>query len=208
MHIDFQVEEPSMEQFLIGFAPKLLGATITFNVINYGNKQNMLNKLPSRLRAYRKQMANSDVRLVFLLDKDNDDCHVLKQRLEGYARDAGIATKSAPSRNHSFTAVTRIVVHELEAWYFGDIAALRQVYPRIPQTLQTGQRYRDSDAIPNTWEALHRLLVKHNYLSPKSHLPKLSIAQAIASHISIENNTSASFSHFVSGTRALLQSPL
>lgn len=46
-----------------------------------------------------------------------------------------------------FQVLNRLAIEELEAWFFGDVAALHSAYPRVPSTLGRRSRYRDPDAI-------------------------------------------------------------
>ena len=51
--------------------------------------------------------------------------------------------------------VNGIAVEELEAWYFGDWVAVREVYPGLPATVSNKANYRNPDQIRGgTWEAL------------------------------------------------------
>lgn len=54
-----------------------------------------------------------------LLDRDDDDCLELKDRMEQAAITSGMRTKSiAPAE--PYVVVNRLAIEELEAWYFGD----------------------------------------------------------------------------------------
>ncbi len=192
-----------MELFLRTVAPKLLAGQTTFNIINYQGKSRMLAELPNRLRAYRKRMDREDIRLVILIDKDNADCAELKRTLEEFARNADIPTKAHPSPQQSYSAITRIVIHELEAWYFGDVQALRAAFPGVPASLAAQQPYREPDAIQNAWESLHRLLQRHGRMGKT--FPKQRVACTLAPFMKIDENTSKSFIHFISGVRALIE---
>jgi hypothetical protein len=44
---------------------------------------------------------------------------------------AGLITKSSCQKDKSFQVLNRIVVEELEAWFFGDVQAIRQAYPKV-----------------------------------------------------------------------------
>ena len=88
----------------------------------------------------------------------------------------------------------RVVVQELEAWYFGDWEAVRSVYPRVNASIPRRAGYRDPDAIPDTWEAFERILRKAGYF--KTGLRKIEAARAIAPHINLKQNRSGSFQQF------------
>ncbi|WP_419627125.1 DUF4276 family protein, partial [Thiolapillus sp.] len=71
----------------------------------------------------------------FLVDRDSDDCHALKRRLETIAREAGLVTKAATQGQGLFHVATRIAIEELEAWYMGDIDALKEAFSSLNSTL-------------------------------------------------------------------------
>lgn len=128
--------------------------------------------------------------------------------MEQIARQSGFATKTAPGDNGVFQVINRIAVEELEAWFFGDVPALRRAFPRIPETLAQQSRYRDPDAISNgTWQALARLLVSYNYYSSSESVPKIAVARQISAHMQPDHNRSRSFQVFHEALRFLLTSP-
>ena len=60
--------------------------------------------------------------------------------------------------------VNRVVIEELEAWYFGDWEAVRSAYPRVSPTVPNQSRYRNPDSVQGgTWEAFERILKGHGY---------------------------------------------
>jgi hypothetical protein len=202
MHIDFIVEEPSAEEALTNLLAKILDGRATFRIINLGGKPRLLRKLPSRLRGY-KYILSEDRRLVILVDRDDDDCRQLKIRLEEHAAGAGLATKSSVGAGDIFLIVNRIIVEELEAWFFGDICALTKAYPRVPRSLGHRAKYRDPDAISGgTCEALHKVLREAGY--HRAGFPKTEVARAVSRHMEPLRNRSRSFQIFVDGLSALL----
>jgi hypothetical protein len=192
-HIEFLVEEPSAEAVLRALVPAIVGQDVTFRVHPFQGKQDLLKRLPERLRGYRSWLP-ADWRLVVLIDADDEDCRQLKARLELAALHAGLATKSSSRAGSPFQVVNRLAVQELEAWFFGDVAALCAAYPRLGRNLAAKARYRDPDAIPGTWEALERELQRAGYFS--AGLEKLSAARAIAGHMNASVNRSHSFQVF------------
>ena len=91
------------------------------------------------------------------------------------------------------------MVEELEAWFFGDVEALREAYPNVSNTFQNRAKYREPDAITGgTWETLERLL-KGYY---PNFLPKGVVAQKVAPHMEPSRNRSRSFQVFVEGLKA------
>ena len=98
----------------------------------------------------------------------------------------------------SWQLVNRIVIEELEAWYFGDWEAVRAVYPGVNPNVARRSRYRDPDAIRGgTWEALERLL--------KSEFPeglrKSELARNVSKHIDPRRSRSHSFKVFCDAVR-------
>ncbi|MCA0435284.1 MAG: DUF4276 family protein [Austwickia sp.] len=91
----------------------------------------------------------------------------------------------------------------LEAWFFGDIAAVRQVYPRVPDSLGSRAAYRDPDAIAGgTWESLEVVLQQAGYM--RGGLRKVALAESVAPHMDLANNTSRSFQVTIAGIRRLV----
>jgi hypothetical protein len=195
------VEEISMEATLEGLLPRLLG-DVEFQIIRFQCKDDLLKQLPSRLKGYRQWLPENWAILV-LVDRDDSDCAALKQQLEQTAQQAGLLTKTAVAAEQRFQVVNRIVIEELEAWFFGDWDAVQQAYPRVPATIPEKKPYRDPDAINGgTWEAFERVLKKAGYFS--TGLRKLECARDIAPHMNPEHNRSASFKAFASAIATVL----
>lgn len=138
-HFELLVEEPSMEAFLRGLLPRLLPRRCTFEIHPFQGKQDLLKNLEGRLHAYAAWLPD-DWRIVVVVDRDDDDCKVLKRKMEDIAKRAGLRTRSTASS--SWQLVNRIVVEELEAWYFGDWDAVRDAYPRVPAAIARRRLYR------------------------------------------------------------------
>jgi hypothetical protein len=198
----FFLEEPSAEAALKVLVPKIVpGVGCQFNT--YTGKEELVKNLPARLRGYRACLPFQAVKIVVLVDRDDDDCVLLKRKLDDIAAAAGLRTASGTSAPDA-TVLNRIVVEELEAWFFGDVPAIGKAFPRVPAGLGAQSKYRDPDAIRGgTWEALERVLQKHGYHNGR--LRKLAAAQAIAPHMDIENNRSKSFQVFRDGLRRLVK---
>jgi len=192
MHIEFLVEEPSMEMALKILVPKIVGPQHTFCIHNFHGKKKLLKQLAKRMQAYANFLPD-DWRIVILVDRDNDDCRQLKQQL-------CIATQVLITRKGE-VVLHRIAIEELEAWFLGDIPAIRIEFPKIPAKLDKRQKFRDPDAIKGgTWETLDKLLKDYGYQG----LVKTQFAQQIAPHIAIDNNRSTSFQHFRDGLKMLI----
>lgn len=195
------VEEISMEAALEALLPTLLGER-EFQVIRFQCKDDLLKQLPARLKGY-SQWLPANWAILVLVDRDDSDCATLKQQLEQTAAQAGLLSKTATPAGQRFQVVNRIVVEELESWFFGDWTAVQQAYPRVPATIPKKQAYRDPDAINGgTWEAFERVLKKAGYFS--TGLRKLECARAIAPHMQPAHNRSASFQAFADAINTVL----
>jgi len=195
-HLDFLVEEPSMEAALRELLPKMLNG-LSFEVYVHQCKDDLLNRLPARLRGYAQLRRGNawyreNVRIVVIVDRDDADCEQLKEKLDEIARQAGLQGRAGATKKKPWSIVNRIAIEELEAWYFGDWEAVRQAFPRVPESVPAQARYRDSDAIQGgTWEAFERVLQRAGY--HKTGLRKIEAAREIAERMNPANNSSKSF---------------
>ena len=192
-HLEFLVEERSMEDFLKACLPRILPTGCTFGIHPYRGKQALLDRLEGRLKGYRQmQTAN---RIVVVVDRDTDDCQELKSGMEKICSNAGLRSRQVAAGCSDWQVVTRIVVEELEAWYFGDWPAVRRAYPRVPENIPSRTPYRDPDAIKGgTWEAFERILQRCGYY--KQGLDKPEAARKIGKYLHPKNNRSHSFQVF------------
>jgi hypothetical protein len=192
-HLEILVEEPSMESFLRGVLPKIIGQNVTYAIHAHQGKHDLLRKLEQRLRGYARWLPDS-MRIIVLLDRDDDDCLRLKQTMELAAAQAGLRTRST-SPGQAWQVVNRVAIEELEAWFFGEWASVKTAYPRVPANIAAHAAYRNSDAIKGgTWEALERILRAAGHFSLG--LRKTEAADAIARHMNPDANTSPSFAAF------------
>jgi hypothetical protein len=192
MHIEFLVEEPSMEMALKSIVPKIIDTQHTFQFHNFQDKKKLLKRLPKRMQAYANFLP-SDWRIVIVVDRDNDDCKKLKQKL-------CMASRVVIKRKGN-VVLHRIAIEELEAWFLGDIPAIRVEFPKVPANLEKNKKFRDPDAIKGgTWETLDKLLKDYGYQG----LFKTQFAQRIAPNMNVENNRSKSFQVFRDGVRTIV----
>jgi hypothetical protein len=176
--------------------PRATTGRHTFTVHAFTGKSNLRNNLLSRLRGYALRFQNDpltvDWRIVVLIDEDRQNCLELKREILEAGRTAGTEQR----------VLARVAVEELEAWYLGDLAAIRAVYPRVPATLNKRKGFRDPDAVAGgTWEALDRILKKAGY---PGGLQKIAAAEAIAPHMDPGRNISHSFRVFWQGIERVL----
>jgi hypothetical protein len=191
--LEVLVEEPSAEVVLRHLLPRIV-PDCPFEIVTFRGKHDLLRKLPQRLRDYSSYWSETNLRVVVLLDRDGDDCVLLKAELERIARDSHLPSQAV---------LFRIVIEELEAWFLGDVPAVCRAYPRLPPSLGQQDGYRDPDAIRGTWEALERVLRKHGY--HRKGLAKYVAAGDVAPHMDVDNNRSRSFQVFRDGLRRLVK---
>jgi len=195
-----------MEETLKIVIPRILGSqNVEFRIIDHGSKQKLLQDLPSRLAGYARRIPREDIRALVVIDRDDDDCKELKAHLEKIAAHATLPTKSSPAADGQFRIVNRIVIEELEAWFFGDVPAICAAYSSVPNTLATKHGFRHSDAITGgTWEKLLLVLQKAGYYTGNKYLPKCEVARKVAAYMDPKRNSSPSFRHFATGLMELL----
>jgi len=201
-HIELLVEEPSIEAALSELLPKILGVRATWTIHPFQGKNDLLVKLPSRLKGYAAWLTQ-DAFIIVLVDEDRENCRRLKQQLENAAIDSGLSTRDSRRNGDRIQVVNRIAVEELEARFFGDVPAMVRAYPGIPASLSEKEKYRDPDAIAGgTWEALERVLQKAGYF--KGGLAKIEAARSIAGKMNPQHNRSKSFRCFRDALLTLL----
>jgi hypothetical protein len=205
MLLEFFVEEPSAEAALTFLVPAILRDykdRYRFEIFTFQGKHALLRNLPNRLQAYRNR-SGDDWRIIVLIDRDNDDCLKLKRQLDTIAHEAGLKTRSNHARHYQ--VINRIAIEELEAWFFGDVEAIKASYPRVDANLAQQAGFRDPDAIRGgTWEHLERTL---HYYHPGG-LEKRRAAEEIAQHMRPERNRSKSFQVFRDALLALFENEL
>ena len=95
MTVFIHVEEPSMESALDILLPRLFeNREVTWKIIDHGSKQRLLRDLPSRFAGYVARLAREEIKVLVVVDRDDDDCLVLKQSLEDAASAAGLRSRS------------------------------------------------------------------------------------------------------------------
>lgn len=199
-NVEILVEEPSAERALRVLLPRVI-PDILCNIRPFRGKPDLLRALPQRLAGYATYIRSTGTKVVVLVDRDDDECHELRNILDSCAQTAGLRVDSD---SESGDVLNRIVIEELEAWYFGDVAALCTAYPRVPVTLGSRAGLRDPDAVTGgTWETLERVLRQHGY--HQTGLRKLEVADGIAPHMDVETNRSRSFEVFRDGLRRLVK---
>lgn len=181
----FLVEEPSITIVLNEILPKIMPAETSFMCITHQGKQDLIKSIPIKLKAFEK--FSPATKFIIIHDQDSHDCKKLKSELVNICQKAG-----KPN------AMIRIICHELESWFLGDLAAVEKAYRLAPNTLskqQTNRKFRNPDQLNSAKQEL-RNLVKEYY--PGTH------SKQIAPYLSLTTNTSQSFQIFIKGIHQLL----
>lgn len=204
LHYEILTEEPSAKVFLETLLARktIIRGIDSYKISSFEGKTELLKILPDKLRAYWEripllQAQGFELCIIVLIDKDNDDCKVLKDKLEQIARNVNLSTPSSRS-NGIFRVLFRIAIGELENWYFGDETAVCNAFPRV-KSFANKEKYRDPDAIPDGWEAFEDLLKQAHELKPKEKLKKSETAEKIAAYFNPQDNRSPSFQVFYKG---------
>lgn len=172
-------EETSMKEVLISLLPRLGLAKGSFQIIDFKGVGNLEKSLERQMRAITDPAAR------FLVLRDNDQGNCINRK-------NGLTEKALASGRGGQTKV-RIVCQMLEAWFIGDTEALKKsnhLKKPIPKRLVTC----DPDYLDNPKKELSRL--RNGY-------GEISGAKAIAPHLDIDLNRSASFRNTIQAIRDL-----
>jgi hypothetical protein len=161
------------------------------------SKRILLDQLPRILKGYGKSFHNTpDCAVLVVVDSDKRNCVEFKNEL------LSILDKCNPRP----TTLFRIAIEEIEAWYLGDIEAIKKAYKKAKHDVLDSYI---QDSICNTWEKLADAI----YPGGSSKLRKLSFvevgnvkcewAEKISPFLDIETNRSKSFQVFRDGVLRL-----
>lgn len=109
----FLLEERSAKALLESLLPRCLSDEISFRLIPFDGKQDLVKHLEHRIRGYQTPLAR------FILVRDLDsvpDCKKLKNALLGYCENSG--------RGRQY--LVRIACQELETFYLADLDAVER----------------------------------------------------------------------------------
>ena len=180
------VEEPSMRETLSLLVPKLfpsLEENTHWMILAHQGKKDLEKSILIKLKSW---FSKND-KFVILRDNDGGDCKKLKRHLKRLA-------SAWPNDN----TLVRIVCQELESWFLGDLAAVKNAYTSFKGNAsnQTA-KYRTPDKLTNASDELFKLIGVSG---------KVSRARDIARHLNPDpsQNTSTSYRVFVTGLKRLV----
>lgn len=169
--IVFLLEEDSMKSFLESFMPRIVGEAISCVYVSHQGKTDLEKSIPRKIRAWKNPLAY----FVILRDQDSSNCKELKQHLQTLC---GIADNFS----------VRIVCHELESWYLGDLAAIDQVYGKKLAKHQNQSKYRDPDKLINAYDEIKKVVPEYQ---------RIIGSRELGAALSLDNNRSKSFNVFL-----------
>ncbi|NEP59479.1 MAG: DUF4276 family protein [Symploca sp. SIO2G7] len=181
----FLLEELSMKIVLEKILPKLIPEEVSYICISHQGKQDLAKSIPKKIRAFQFKPAT---KFVIVHDQDSHDCKTLKAELLEICQKAGKSD-----------VLIRIICHELESWFLGDLAAVEKAYALTPQSLSKNQnkrKFRDPDRLNSAKQELKNLVSEY-YEGTHS--------KDIAPYLSLADNKSHSFKVFLDGIRKLIQ---
>lgn len=208
MHFEILVEDQSGKKALEILIPKILGSEHTFAIHSYkgvgripksmkgtddASKRILLENLPKLLKGYGKTFDGypKEYRAVVILVCDLDD-----KCLKIFRHDLfGILNACNPRPEAYFC----IAIEEGEAWFLGDMMAIKRAYPKARDTVLHSYA---NDAVCGTWEKLAdavypggaQQLSRNGWQAVGRE--KFKWAVEISPHMDIKNNRSPSFCYF------------
>lgn len=132
-----------------------------------------------------------EARILIIHDKDDKECKEVKQQLVDI-----VGNKS------SYPILFRIICHELECWFLGDMDAIEKAFPRFKaKHYKNKNLYRNVDNITNAPQILRQIIPEYKNTI---FLPKIETSRKIAPYLNIDRNSSQSFKHFILGVKKLI----
>ena len=208
MHFEILVEDQSGQKALKILMPKITGDQHTFCLHFYqgighippnlrsktdASKRILLDQLPRLLRGFGKKFANYPTNypavVIMVCDLDGRCLKTFRQEL------LRVLNSCNPKPKTRFC----IAIEEGEAWFLGDIPAIKSAYPDAKETILNSYQ---NDSICGTWE----LLADAVFIGGSSALKKKGRgavgreksvwAEKIAPEMDVEQNASPSFCYF------------
>ncbi len=182
----FLLEEPSMKALLDVLLPRIVPENITFKCIHHEGKQDLEKSIPRKLKAWK-----TAGRFIIIRDQDSGNCRNIKEKLADLCEQYGRSD-----------TLTRIVCHELESWFLGDLAAVEKAFDLKARKLsgkQNNKKYRDPDQLNSAKQELKKLV---------SNYQQISGSREICKYLEVENldtNTSYSFKVFIKSIKKILE---
>jgi len=160
MHFEVLVEDLSGKKTLDILIPKMLGSHDTFMVHSYKgighipqksqnnrepSKRHLLNQLERLLKGYGKTFAQypSDYKSVVILVCDLD-----KRNIDDFLNELNDILHECNPKPETYFC---IAIEEGEAWFLGDLLAIKRAYPKAKEAILKNYK---NDSIVGTWQVL------------------------------------------------------
>lgn len=215
MHIEILVEDLSGKKALDVLVPRMIGDAHTFRIHSYKgigripknmkdavdpSKRILLTNLPKLLKGYGRafQGYGADYKAAVVLVCDLDD-----KKFDDFLGELkAILSACNPRPDTRFC----LAIEEGEAWFLGDLPALKAAYPQANDGVLNSYV---NDSICGTWELLAdalypggaKALTKHGWQTVGAE--KFRWAEEIAPRMDVEKNSSPSFRFFREEIRRL-----
>jgi hypothetical protein len=215
MHFEILVEDISGKTALDTLIPKIINTETeehTFNIHSYkgigripkdlkpgtdAQKRILLDQLPRIVQGLGKSLADCPAILIVICDLDNKCLSTFRREL------LELVDKCNPKPKTQFC----IAIEEGEAWYLGDLSAVKTAYPKANDKVLNSYV---NDSICGTWEKLAdavfpggaRSLSKRGWQTIGQE--KSNWAKNISPHMDVDNNLSPSFCYFRDKLRDLV----
>jgi len=215
MHFEVLVEDQSGKRALDILIPKIVGDTHSFRVIAYkgighvpknmkttseAKKRSLLNQLPRLLQGYGKTFESFPeeypAAVVLVCDLDDKCLKAFREELHT------VLSACNPRPCTRFC----IAIEEGEAWFLGDLTAIRKAYPSAKSAILNTY---ENDSICGTWEKLANA-VYHGGAAALTSMGRQAIgreksrwAGTIPPHMDVDENNSPSFVYFREKMREL-----
>ncbi len=218
MHFEILVEDQSGKKALNMLVPKIIDDEHTFRIHSYKgigripknlgdevdvNKRILLDRLPKLLRGYGNTFVGypDDYPAAVILVCDLDDKCLKEFRQELFS----ILGGCNPKPETRFC----VAIEEGEAWFLGDIPAIKAAYPHAKDSVLNGYV---NDSVCGTWEYLADAIFSGGSLALSAKgwqatgSEKSVWSEKITPHMDVENNASTSFCYFREKLRELADS--
>lgn len=204
MHFEILVEDQSGKKALEILVPKIINNDHTFKIHAYkgigripknlsgnihANKRILLDRLPNLLKGYGKTFSDYPAAVILICDLDHKCLVEFKKELNL------ILNSCNPKPETRFC----FAVEEGEAWFFGDIPAIKKAYPKARDAVLNTYV---NDSICGTWEKLADAVFPGGAASLSTKggqaigAEKSLWAEKITPHMDVKNNASRSFNYF------------
>jgi len=184
--IVFLVEDLSMRKFLEGILLRLGFESHHFRIKHHQGKEDLIRNLDKVVKKESKE-ANF---LFVLVDQDKRNCYEFKKEIKEKMQNCACNYK------------IRIACYELEAWFLGDMDAIKQCSQKFkPDFFRNKEKYRNIDSLPKPSSIIEEIVPDLK----KIYSRKDKFASEISKYIDLNDkiNQSHSFNVFLETIKSI-----